>query len=237
MSWLGGVNPSSGYTDRNREIDLHPGWLRRITLTNPAQTHSKFRQEIQHIKTFAFTVDKYLESAARSSLSKLSKLPTQDKKTVNEFLNAMKDWEHSDGKKNEEAVSLFERLPVTAVQALLDSESMTKYKEAFLPEMTLIYLVTFQEAFIQQYLRDVLFLMPSLLKSEKRLELTYEEAFRFQSIDSVRAFFVDRQVDDVPCAKESMEYQTTLRSVLVSRFRKSSETGTQLGRQATEGIS
>ncbi len=68
-----------------------------------------------------------------------------------------------------------------------------KYKE-FLSEMTLSYLISYQEVFIKECLLIILISHKSILKSKKK-QLTYEEICKFQSIKSLISHIAQKGVD------------------------------------------
>lgn len=79
------------------------------------------------------------------------------------------------------------------VRELLRSWTVpARYKE-FLAEMTLSYLVSYQEAFIKEYLRTVLTSRKSILKSKK--QLSYREVCAFRSIKSLISYVAQKEVD------------------------------------------
>jgi len=70
-----------------------------------------------------------------------------------------------------------------------------KYRE-FLSEMTLSYLISYQEAFIKECLRIILISRKSILKSKKK-QLTYEEMCKFQSIKSLISHIAQKEVNEL----------------------------------------
>ena len=80
-----------------------------------------------------------------------------------------------------------------------------KYQH-FLSEMTLSYLICFQEAFIKQYLYTVLVSRRSLLKSKK--QITYEEICGFRSIKKLVSHIARNEVDTLGYASvdDTTEY-------------------------------
>lgn len=66
-----------------------------------------------------------------------------------------------------------------------------KYIE-FLAEMTLVYLISFYEAFIKDYLKAIVTSRYEILRSKKTL--TFEEIISFQSINELVEFMAEKEV-------------------------------------------
>lgn len=68
-------------------------------------------------------------------------------------------------------------------------------KRAFLAEMALAYLISHLEAFIKEYMLQVLILHPQMLRSSNTL--TFEEAANFTSITALRAGMAEKEVENL----------------------------------------
>ena len=150
--------------------------------------HKIFFSEVSHVVNFVKEIDTRLinkiKTAAPPDFTKadgaeLEKLINIFKKTI-------------DGKIKKRAHF---RLHSRKLADLILNLIVPAQQKRFLAEMSLSYLISYQEAFLKDYLKAILCDRRFLLKSKKTL--SYEEVCSYNSIDSLVSNLAQREVDSL----------------------------------------
>ncbi len=107
-----------------------------------------------------------------------------------------------------EAAQMMETQPAGQLSVTLKSEKVDRFfvslvKREFLPdqhtrfllEMSLVYLISFQEAFVKDYLKTIFMHRPAMLKSSKTI--TFEEAVSCDSLEGLIDGLAEKEVNVV----------------------------------------
>lgn len=150
--------------------------------------HDKFINEIKEIldfvKNIEGTIKKSQKQVIPSGFSKgdfeeLGKLYTFLEKATDPTKKEPKSHKIKSDKLGKFVINLF--IPIK--------------RKSFIAEMALSYIISFQEAFLKDYLKTVLSSRKSLLKSKKTM--SYEEACSHKSIKSLIYYLSQKEVDEL----------------------------------------
>lgn len=87
-----------------------------------------------------------------------------------------------------------EKLPDEAARVIQEASRLAQ-RTRFIEEMVLAHMIAFQEAFVSDYLRALFRIKPQILKNEKKLDLTFEEACSFESLEKFREYLANEDID------------------------------------------
>jgi hypothetical protein len=163
-----------------------------MTLRDLDKIHQHFVTEIQQVRDFLTGTHQTITKKYSKSSKRFS---PEEQKNLQLFLDRLKD--KLEGKEErEEKIGLSLRV-INHVMSVITG---LKHSE-FLAEMTLVYVMSFYEAFVKDYLKEILVFRRELLFSKKTL--TFEEAASVQSIDELISYMAEKEVEGL--AYESVD--------------------------------
>lgn len=168
---------------------------------------------MREIREFALNITESLLTASRSiargMLTDGEGLTEEEEELAEEQLKKLlsEDSNKLKGAPFDESVrgfiELFRRLPDILQSAGAPDKLVDRLREGvkpfvhirYLMEMVVVYLVTIEEAFVADYLRALFHVRPSLLRTEKKLDLTFEEASDLDSYEALRNYLEDSAIE------------------------------------------
>lgn len=138
--------------------------------------HRHFLDEVLMIKDFLTGTYKAI---VRKQSTKQKPFSEKDKKDLQKIINYLRN--------DDEYISASKKVINYVIRRMKGS----KYSE-FLAEMTLVYLISFFEAFVKDYLRAILTSRSEILSSKKIL--TFEEVVPFQSMRELVRYMAEKEV-------------------------------------------
>ncbi len=152
------------------------------------EIHRQYLDELNLVKEFVEKTEKYISRKQRVSAK--NKLNGREIEKLSAVLNKMIVWPTDKPDKK----SLYTEISDKGLDFILFTLISFKQK-VFLAEMTLSYLITFQEGFIKDYLMSIFIHRKSILKSSKKI--TYEEILSFRSVKSLTSFMAQKEVESL----------------------------------------
>jgi hypothetical protein len=151
-------------------------------------TRLQYKGELELILEFVNTTEKSLtRKQKRKPKVQLEKNDKDDLKKLVEFL----DESISSESKGKKSLSLKSE----AVGKLINNFLVPMKHKSFLTEMTLSYLISYQEAMLKDYLFNILTNRKSSLKSKNKI--SYDEVLSFTSIKSLIVSLAQKEVDQL----------------------------------------
>lgn len=147
----------------------------------------RYLNEINNILNFMKTTEKFLTRKQSRKIKNMNK-----DRDLKELKGIMEFIEQTDETKKDGS-----SLPIKSkslAQFLLQNLIPMMHK-AFLTEMTLSYLISYQDAFIKDYLFQILISRKTMLKSGTKI--TYEELLNYNSMKALKEALAQKEVDGV----------------------------------------
>lgn len=151
-------------------------------------TNSQYKGELKLILDFVNTTEKSL-TRKQNRKPKVT-LDDSDKEDLNKLVDFLKDVTSSESK---EAKSI--SLKSGEIGKIINNFVVPMKHRDFLTEMTLSYLISYQEAMLKDYLFNILTNRKSSLKGNNKI--TYDEALNFASIKSLVVHLAKKEVDQL----------------------------------------
>lgn len=151
--------------------------------------HFRYYSNVKMIKEFLEKTDGLLIRRQSDILKRRSNFSDKDIKEFEDFMKSLKSFREDEEKIKAKVLPL----KPTKVGKFIWGLSIPIKQRIFLSEMSLVYLISYQEAFIQEYFKEILISQRELLKSEKTL--TFKEICDFNSIDSLIEHMAQKEVD------------------------------------------
>lgn len=153
-----------------------------------AKTHSKYESDLNLILDFVNTTEKSLtRKQKRKPKVQFQEKDREELKKLITFLNEATD----DELKGQRSISI----KSDALGKLINNMIVPIKHRDFLTEMTLSYLISYQEAMLKEYLYGVLFFRKDPLKSNNKI--TYNEIIGFKSIKALISYLAQKEVDQL----------------------------------------
>jgi hypothetical protein len=118
----------------------------------------------------------------------------EDRASLHALIDAMTEATTATDKKRKQDWHKSIKTTAGANEIIVDFVKAFKNQE-FFAEMALVYIISFQEGFIKDYLEELLASRIELLRSSK--SLSYEEALRFNSITSLKRHLAEKETDTI----------------------------------------
>jgi hypothetical protein len=164
------------------------------------EVHSRFKEQVNVVRELAFlVVGSLMPKVEEVARVVWSGGPT----SLDPVLRISRDEFYERTKKDSEGILIelprlyeVEKMPKEKVNAIREMSKIA-LRVRLIKEMALVHMVAFQEAFIADYLKAICRLKPLLLSSEKKLDLTFEEACDFQSLDEFREYLANADIEPI----------------------------------------
>lgn len=158
----------------------------------------RYRDQVMQIRGLA---DVFAE-AMSPELDKIGPL-LEDKQIMAAIVGAAKNPHDFAERRKGDTISFLAELPKIVELAKLPDEVVRAMQEAsrlaqrtrFVEEMVLAHMIAFQEAFVADYLRALFRVRPQILKTKKKLGLTFEKACSFESLDEFKEYLASEDID------------------------------------------
>jgi hypothetical protein len=169
-------------------------------MTQLDEIHSRFTEQVNAAKDLAVSV----VGPLLPKVQEVARIVWSDDPTsLDPKLRISRDEFYERTKKDPEGVLIefprfyeVEKMPKEQVNAIREISKIA-LRVRLINEMALVHIVAFQEAFIADYLKAICRLKPSILSSEKKLDLTFEEACDFQSLDEFREYLANADIESI----------------------------------------
>lgn len=142
------------------------------------------------IKEFLDNIDKLLTRRQKNRLKNISDFSDEEKKEFKNFMEIAESIIEGQNKEKSFSGSLSPKVSKLIIGCIIPIKQKT-----FLAEMVLSYLISYQEAFIKDYVKEILIVQRDILKSKKTL--TFEEICGFESMDSLIVHMAQKEVDKI----------------------------------------
>jgi hypothetical protein len=172
--------------------------------------HSRYREEVREIREFALNITESLLTASHSMAEEQIQLTDGEVKLTKKRLEKLLSGKSNqlvgapyDLRSMKGFIELFRWLADILQSAGAPDKLVDKLREGLKPfvhirylmEMVVVYLVTIEEAFVTDYLRALFHVRPSLLRTEKKLDLTFEEACDLGSYEALRNYLENSAIE------------------------------------------
>jgi hypothetical protein len=175
------------------------------------EVHSRFKEQVNEVADLASKLERFLFNPDSFQLitecgisdEELERSVAAMNRVVSEKGIVLVKSEHLASKKGTgEMYRLMASIAESAGASDLFVEALRKlgrpfWHVGFLAEMVIVYVVALQEAFVRDYLRAIFRAQPSLLRTGRKLGLTFEEACNFKSLDELREYLADSATEPV----------------------------------------
>ncbi|WP_045459131.1 hypothetical protein [Vibrio campbellii] len=146
----------------------------------------KYKSELSEILSFADTTERQLTTQFNNFPENRDDLDAQELVEVGKAILSAAE------SKTTSSISL----NVSPSTAKLIKEKIVPLKhKGFLMDMTLSYLLSYQEAMFKDYIFNVLINQPNALKSKNTI--TYEDLLNYESIEEVVGYLAQKEVDQL----------------------------------------
>lgn len=158
----------------------------------------RYRDQVMEIRGLA-------DVFANATLPELNKIEPflKDKQIMAAIVGAAKNPHDFAERRKGDTLSLLAELPkILELTKLPDevaraTQEMAKIAQRtrFMEEMVVAHMIAFQEAFVADYLRALFRVKPQILKTKKELDLTFEKACSFESLEEFREYLANEDID------------------------------------------
>lgn len=198
--------------------------------------YSRYYSDVRMIKEFTENIDKLLTCRQEIILKNISNLSNEEKKQLIIFAKLISNAKKNPDREKEitdttDTITKSKPPKITLKVSSKVGDFLVGYfdpakQKNFLSEMALVYLISYQEAFIKDYVKNILIARRDILKSKKTLNFTFEEICDLNSMDSLIERMVQEEVDknfdggiddfadyfdnrfDLPIEKEFLDWET-----------------------------
>lgn len=158
----------------------------------------RYYSDVGMIKEFIEDIDKLLTFRQEKRLKHISNLSDEEKNQLKIFAELIKKNRGISKEKTDTTNTINRPNKITLTVSSKVGDFLVGYlnpgkQKNFLFEMALVYLISYQEAFIKDYFKEILIAQRYRLKSEK--SLTFEEICDFDSMDSLIEHMARKEVD------------------------------------------
>ncbi len=181
---------------------------------NLNEIYSRYHGDIRLIKEFLENIDKLLTRRQKLRKKGISDFSEEDKKDLEKFIefigSSVEDTKQKSTENSPGASTEMNGTTDTKVtQETTNNRSLTLKSDklgelifgliiplkqkTFLAEMTLAYLISYQEAFIKEYIKEIMISRRDLLKNKKTI--TFEEICDFDSMNSLILHMAQEDID------------------------------------------
>lgn len=168
-----------------------------------------YLSEIVNILHFVRTIEKYLTGKQSRKIKNINK--DHIKKGLEDLIESVKQIDETKKFASGPWIKSSESLNKFLFQKLMPMAHKT-----FLTEMTLTYLISYQEAFIKDYLFEILISRKSMLKSGANI--TYKELLNYNSMKALKEALAQKEVDGVGSIDKTCDYFSKRFNIELSEF-------------------
>lgn len=153
--------------------------------------YSHYNNDVKMIKEFLENIDKLL--TRRQKKKRKSDFSVEDRdqlKKLLDYLRTIKEDNTTKSKSSKKSLTITSK----KLEKIMFGIIIPMKQKKILAEMALTYLISYQETFIKEYIKEILISRRDLLKTNKKT-LTFEEICDFDSMEPLILHMVQEDVD------------------------------------------